>query len=275
MNYFTVEQVTERIFRIQSRFGVCCYVVQGRQKAIVIDTTLGIGHLKNVVEKLVTTPYEIVLTHAHIDHASGLSEFSVPMYLHQDDWALYDTHCGDAHRETIFFKTDIFDGANQVPKEDFIPYGAVDFLPIEDGQTMPLGDLDLVCYHVPGHTKGSIVIYVPQEKILITGDAIGENTLIIFEESATIKTHYQSLKKLVSLQLPIDMVLRQHGSNVSVPCVLENNLALAKQILEHCDDRVPTTTYGVCCFKGKDLQLYQEDDARRIGNIYYIDALVD
>lgn len=42
---------------------------------------------------------------------------------------------------------------------------------LEDGQPIDLGD-EAVVIHVPGHTDGSVAIYVPSQGTLFTGDAV-------------------------------------------------------------------------------------------------------
>lgn len=71
MIHFTVEKLNRYLTRIQSPLGVCCYLIKGQNKAVLIDTGIGIGSLKAVVEDLIETDYCVVLTHAHLDHAGG------------------------------------------------------------------------------------------------------------------------------------------------------------------------------------------------------------
>ena len=78
-------------------------------------------------------------THAHADHVSGgaaLSErYTVPYYLH--------------------------------PKDAL----AIDATPIEDGETVPVGRLDVETIHTPGHSEGSVSFDVAGAALL-TGDTL-------------------------------------------------------------------------------------------------------
>jgi len=78
-------------------------------------------------------------THAHADHVSGgvqLAErHGVPYYLH--------------------------------PKDAL----AIDATPIEDGQTVSVGDLEIEVVHTPGHSEGSISFDI-EGAALITGDTL-------------------------------------------------------------------------------------------------------
>jgi glyoxylase-like metal-dependent hydrolase (beta-lactamase superfamily II) len=78
-------------------------------------------------------------THAHADHVSGGAELAekhgVPYYLH--------------------------------PKDAL----AIEATPIEDGQTVTVGELDIEGIHTPGHSEGSVSFDI-EGKALITGDTL-------------------------------------------------------------------------------------------------------
>ena len=44
------------------------YLVEGKEKALLIDTGLGGGNVKKMAESLTSLPVELAVTHAHIDH---------------------------------------------------------------------------------------------------------------------------------------------------------------------------------------------------------------
>lgn len=43
---------------------------------------------------------------------------------------------------------------------------------VADGQRLRIGSIDVQVIHTPGHSPGSVVYYIPQEKLLIGGDLI-------------------------------------------------------------------------------------------------------
>ncbi len=47
----------------------------GTERAILIDTGLGIANIKNVVNNLTELPIAVVTTHAHWDHIGGHKYF--------------------------------------------------------------------------------------------------------------------------------------------------------------------------------------------------------
>ena len=51
------------------------YLLEGDEKALLIDTGYGAENLREYVEKLTSKPILVVNTHYHPDHAAGNGEF--------------------------------------------------------------------------------------------------------------------------------------------------------------------------------------------------------
>lgn len=86
MEYFTHERISKRIIRIVDISDTASYLVEGNEKACLIDTGSGIGSLRAYVDSLTNLAYDVVLTHGHVDHASGAWEFKdKKVYLHPED----------------------------------------------------------------------------------------------------------------------------------------------------------------------------------------------
>jgi len=89
----------------------------------------------------------VVCTHAHNDHitvAPELAErFGAPLLLHPDDDVLWQqTHPG------------------------------VEYTPLADGQRIAVGDLEIQVLHTPGHSPGSVCLYVPALGLVCSGDTL-------------------------------------------------------------------------------------------------------
>lgn len=75
------------------------------------------------------------------------------------------------------------------------PSGTGDF-PLEDGQELTLGDLDLKIVFTPGHSPDHLVIYVPRFQLLLTGDHLFVGKVGGTEDGATAREQYDSLHNL-------------------------------------------------------------------------------
>lgn len=108
-------------------------------------------------------PQQLLLTHAHADHAWGVDRFreaaALPLFIHTDDAAaLADPHLNGAR---LF-------------GQHFSPAPASDTF--TDGQTLAVGNrLTLGVIHTPGHTQGSCCFLLRDDRAplaLITGDTL-------------------------------------------------------------------------------------------------------
>ena len=63
------------------------YLLLGRERALLIDTGLGVGNLRREVESLTDLPVSVALTHVHWDHIGGCAQFSPPaVHGEEADW---------------------------------------------------------------------------------------------------------------------------------------------------------------------------------------------
>lgn len=129
------------------------------REAIVVDPGADIPQILQLLEKHQLTVKEIVVTHAHIDHIAGalaLKRLSgAPIRYSQLDLplvAMMSVQAGWLGVETP-----------EVAEPDDSP---------KDGDTIAVGEILGTVILTPGHTEGSLCLYVPNEKLLIAGDTL-------------------------------------------------------------------------------------------------------
>ena len=66
---FRSEKIQERITRIYAFSTELMYLVEGNDRAALLDTGSGIGFVRPYVETLTSKPISVFLTHGHVDHA--------------------------------------------------------------------------------------------------------------------------------------------------------------------------------------------------------------
>lgn len=242
MDLFIAEKVTDHLTRIKTPFGVSMFLVQGTEKALLIDTGMGIGDLKSFIEKTVTVPYEVVLTHGHCDHAGGASQFE-KVYLNKKDFELEKWHAAREHRIS-----DVFTGPFPVPEgiteEDFVPQRTEPYTPLDPDMTFDLGGCTVAFIEVPGHTQGCLVPLIKEDQVMIIGDALGENTLMHFKESTTVETYRRSIEKLIAVQDDYSLLIRFHGAGASEHRILQDMHDLCGEIMEHKDAALRANMMG-------------------------------
>lgn len=152
---YVVRQIEEDIWNIDDENEDSAYLVKGNERAILIDTTCGELSIKETVEGLTDRPVEVLLTHAHWDHACYASEFPT-IYIHPGD---YDLLLQDWEERGITYN------------------GEIVF--IHENEEIDLGGRCLQIREFPGHTEGSIVVLDPKSKNMFCGDAIGSGSGVL------------------------------------------------------------------------------------------------
>ena len=114
--------------------------------AIVIDPGDEVDQLLAAVADRQLHVQHILLTHAHIDHVTGVraakDAYDVPVYLHRDDLFLYE---GTVQQGAMFgFKV------SQPPPIDIF----YDMTPIH------FGDYEVRVHHTPGHCPGGVCLQI-------------------------------------------------------------------------------------------------------------------
>lgn len=126
--------------------------------AVVIDPGDDTKDILDILQKNSLRLENILLTHGHIDHVSGVKELKeatgAAVFLHKEDIFLYE----QLPTQASFFGIT----ANEIVKIDKC---------LEDGMEIGEGSLKCRVIHTPGHTPGSVSFYFPQG-IIFTGDTL-------------------------------------------------------------------------------------------------------
>ena len=260
---FKTEKVTGRITRIYAFATELMYLVEGTEKAVLIDTGSGIGSLKACVEQLTDKPVIVLVTHGHVDHAMGAAEFENVYMSHEDDY-IYEKHGTDAFRRSCFSTvTPPF----EAEEEDLIPTMELSEIKnLKEGDRFDLGGISVEIYACPGHTRGSVVMLIPEERLLITGDACNLFTFVYDDYSTTITEYEESLKALLEkVSGKYDNVLLSHGDGNGYPELIEDVIQVCEDIKAGRTDDVPFEFAGTTGLVAKTV----DPSGGKRGNIVY------
>jgi glyoxylase-like metal-dependent hydrolase (beta-lactamase superfamily II) len=116
------------------------------REAVLIDPGDEVDDLLPAAEALGVTVRAILLTHAHLDHISGVAtakeRLGVPVYLHRDDLFLYERAVEQGAMFGIAMR-------EQPPIDVFY-----------DGSPVAFGDYEARVHHTPGHCPGEVCLQV-------------------------------------------------------------------------------------------------------------------
>ena len=130
------------------------------REALVLDPGDEVERVRDVLRRHALNVKVIVSTHAHIDHVGGLQRLQeatgAPVLMHGDDLELY-RHLDE---QAAWLG---------VPAP---PSARVDQL-LREGDTVRWGNYKVNVLHTPGHTPGSVSLYMPEAQgIVFAGDTL-------------------------------------------------------------------------------------------------------
>lgn len=242
---FRAERVSEHITRIYAFSSELMYLVEGEREAVLLDSGSGIGFVRPFVEKLTTKPIKVLLTHGHVDHAMGASEFPTEsVYISQKDAYIYREHCTHEFRSEAFLL--MGEKGINITENDFTPVVPIEnYHDLVEGDIFDLRGISIEIYACPGHTKGSLVMLMPEERILLLGDACNSYTFMFQDYSLTIEDYHASLIGIKNkLEGKYDQVLASHGNGELAYEVISENILLCENILKGISDKIPMEFRG-------------------------------
>jgi len=129
------------------------------REAIVVDPGDDLPRILHRLAKHQLTVKQIVVTHAHIDHIAGahrLREITgAPILYNQQDLPLVAMM--DQQADWIGTATPIVSAPDHS---------------LEDGEAVAISGLAAKVIHTPGHTEGSLCLYIPEHNLLLAGDTL-------------------------------------------------------------------------------------------------------
>ena len=269
MERFTATHCPHGVTMITDLSGVHCFLVEGREKALLIDAMTGLRGLKDFVATLTDLPVEVAATHGHMDHVGGVFEFG-GCYIHPLDMPMLAEESLPARVSYVKGQLEQM-GVSAFPQEgDFVPDSPVTCRPVRAGDKLDLGGRALEVLHVPGHTRGSLCYLDTASGDFFAGDACNNNTLLMMDVSATIEEYLGALLALKERQGDIRRFYLFHGPSLQDKSCIDDNIQCCRDILAGTDDRVPVDFLGRPGYLAKERTpgTFSRKDGR-FGNVVY------
>lgn len=81
---YQVTEIAKDTWVINEAGMTAMFLLKGTERALLIDTGVGMTDLKKLISWLTPLPYDVVLTHGHQDHIGGAAQFE-EVYIHEKD----------------------------------------------------------------------------------------------------------------------------------------------------------------------------------------------
>lgn len=211
-NWFTIDKIDSTTYILSEyRHGeeTHCYLLNGAERSLLIDTGLGICNIYDEVIKLTDKPVAAAATHIHWDHIGGHKYFP-DFYAHGEEISWLNGKFPlsmETVREMVLDRCD--------PPEDFdvSTYTMFQGNPsrvFKDGDKIDLGGRVVEVLHTPGHAPGHMCFWEEETGYLFTGDLVYKGTLFAYYPSTDPEAYLDSLEKIAAL--PAKRVFPAHHS---------------------------------------------------------------
>lgn len=142
------------------QLGTNCYLLEDHGEIGIIDPGDDADFIIRRITDIGAKPIWIVATHGHFDHVLAVSElaltYKIPFYLNLEDLSLLKR----AAKTAKYFLG--------IPSDPVL----VEPLDLVSKTKIELGKEKITVIETPGHTMGSVCLYIKGAKILLSGDTI-------------------------------------------------------------------------------------------------------
>lgn len=217
-----VKQIGEGIFEFSEFGGPSMFLIEGSERALLIDAGIGIGNLKKVVEKVTAKPNDVLLTHNHRDHVGNAPLFPV-VHMFPDDltmgpliraWTSLESRMRFAKNNCLKYDCGFF--WNEEDLFNFEPNQEPRLIEIPDGYVFDLGNRQVTCWRCPGHTAGSMVAIDSKTGTLFCGDSCNRTLGLCVRpqpgvEQISVETAYNALMRINSMDFNRKSIYNSHS----------------------------------------------------------------
>jgi glyoxylase-like metal-dependent hydrolase (beta-lactamase superfamily II) len=249
-SWFDVRPLADGVFLVAEPGHVNNFLVVGEDRAVLLDTGLGVSDIRTVAEGLAGKPLSVVNSHYHFDHSGGNRLFD-EIAIHRagapllaqpspeglaEGYMAYTQRLIDAWRgykelDDSYFHLVTADTLIRPLPDGFDP-GDYQIVPttattlLDDGDEIDLGGRVLTVMHTPGHSPDSICLFDERNGLLFGGDTINTGPIYAQLEDSDVEAFTRSTRRLAGLGDAVGRVFVCHFMRV------DNSPALLAEIAD-------------------------------------------
>lgn len=213
--WFEVYRIDDEIYAIYEpgQFEeVISFLIVGNDFALMFDTGLGIGNIRNVVDQLTDKNIVVLNSHTHYDHIGGNHLFDT----------IYGTALPYTQQRSLGSPPEAVAGFLQegwVWKPLPQGFSAADYQShafdidkiVSEGDRIDIGGRVLEIIFTPGHAPDSICLIDRENRLLFTGDTFYLAPLYTHIEGSSFDDYARSAARLAGLAGDIDKAVTSHN----------------------------------------------------------------
>ncbi len=242
--YVEVYQVLDNMWAVfqESMDGagdVWMYLIDGPQKAMLIDTGFGVGNLKGIVEKLVGEKELIVAnTHFHFDHCYGNAQFEKVFCFEDEVYELKTKN--NPHIWDYLYDPQTRKGIyTEFDPDDIIEYHEYEIVGVPANHVFDLGEgYEVELIPLVGHSVGQSGYLDRTNRVLICGDVTGIGRPLEGEpkpENCTVEALRDCFAKIWDRHEEYDGVFFGHAMLDQTNVIVKYHLDALNAILKEPD----------------------------------------
>lgn len=197
------------------------YLLEGEDKALLIDTGWGAGNLRAHVEKLISKPVLAANTHGHLDHAGGNGEWESVLMLPGCEGDIYTCY--------------------RLPFDiSRLPYPDYKHNIVHDGDVIDLGGRTVELMEISAHSNGSLAFLDRKNGYLFVGDELESTQVLMYETEAIpgytfdldqrLRAHHANMLRLRELKGAWNTIFPAHNGAPIAHSYLDDFIALTEHI---------------------------------------------
>jgi len=194
------KKLSQQFYLLHDEADCFASLILGEKRALLFDTACGVDDLKQAVEAITSLPLLVIASHGHFDHIGGSGQFDT-VYLSEKDWNLLESYEEEQIRQWV---KEMSPG-----REPLFCWKEWKTIRKLDFTHFDLGNLEGEIVELPGHTEGSIGVYLPKWKVLLSGDALTPVMCLFFQNHGTKETQLRTLCSVQ--QMDLEYYLTSHS----------------------------------------------------------------
>lgn len=212
----TIKQLKPDVYAAIGGAGGNSTIIVGKTSVIVVDakqTEPGAKDLLAEIAKITPKPVTTVfITHSDGDHVNGLVAFPAGVKV--------IAHANNKKEQ----EAAVAAGGRGAPPPDRLPSQVV----TKNKETMTIDGVKLELYHwAPAHTSGDLIVYLPAQKVVATGDIVvgnraDDNPNLHAEKNGSAEGWLENVKGMIGLNA--DVYVPGHG-DLQMKADLQRKLA--------------------------------------------------